>query len=87
MPKTWPLYEAKNKLTQVIDEAVSAGPQTITRRGVETVVVVSVADFKKLIRPQSTLREFFATSPLKGVALELDRRRGKGRGTDRELPH
>ncbi len=87
MPKTWPLYEAKNKLTQVIEEAVTAGPQTITRRGVEMVVVVSIADFKKLIRPQSTLREFFATSPLKGVALEIERRHGKGRGTELELPH
>ena len=87
MPKTWPLYEAKNKLTQVIEEAKSSGPQTITSRGVETAVVVSVTDFKNLIRPQGTLREFFARSPLKGVRLDLARSKATGRGTDLELPH
>ena len=40
---TWNLAEAKNRLTEVVNLALTEGPQTITRRN-DTVVVVSAAD-------------------------------------------
>lgn len=54
MKTTWSLQDAKNKLSEVVNQAVSKGPQTITRRGKETAVVISVDDFQKLTRPQGT---------------------------------
>jgi len=37
----WQIQEAKNKLSEVIDRALDQGPQIITRRGVEAVIVLS----------------------------------------------
>ena len=45
---SWQLQEAKQKLSAVVDRALSEGPQTITRHGVETAVVVSVAEYRRL---------------------------------------
>jgi prevent-host-death family protein len=44
---TWNLAEAKNRLTEVVNLALSDGPQTITRRN-DTVIVVSAAEFAEL---------------------------------------
>jgi antitoxin Phd len=45
---TWQLQEAKQKLSTVVDRELSEGPQTITRHGVETAVVVSAEQFRRL---------------------------------------
>ncbi|MBL0174678.1 MAG: type II toxin-antitoxin system Phd/YefM family antitoxin [Ignavibacteria bacterium] len=73
MKKTWQLQEAKNKLSQVMDAAVDGYPQVITRRGVETAVLLSYEDYRRLSAPSTTLAEFFRASPLVGVDLELRR--------------
>ena len=44
---TWNLAEAKNRLTEVVNLALTEGPQTITRRN-DTVVVVSAAAYAEL---------------------------------------
>ena len=41
MSHTWQLQEAKNKLSEVVDEAIREGPQVITGRGEEVAVVIS----------------------------------------------
>jgi len=41
MEHIWPLQDAKNKFSEVVNNAVHRGPQIITRRGVQTVVVLS----------------------------------------------
>jgi prevent-host-death family protein len=41
---SWQLQEAKNKLSKVIDDARTSGPQSITVRGKETAVVLSAED-------------------------------------------
>ena len=46
--QTWQLQEAKAKLSEVIETAEKKGPQMITRRGVETAVVVSMEEWKQL---------------------------------------
>ncbi|HLJ19842.1 MAG TPA: type II toxin-antitoxin system prevent-host-death family antitoxin [Stellaceae bacterium] len=33
MPDTWTIVEAKARLSEMIDEACTRGPQTITRHG------------------------------------------------------
>ena len=39
---SWQLQEAKNRFSEVVSRALTEGPQTVTRRGTEVVVVVSV---------------------------------------------
>lgn len=73
MTRTWQLQEAKNKLSQVVDNAVHSGPQIITRRGEEVVIVLSYAEYKKMTASKGDLSAFFRDSPLVGVDLDLAR--------------
>lgn len=45
---SWQLQEAKAKLSEVIDTAEKDGPQIITRRGVETAVVVPIHEWRQI---------------------------------------
>jgi len=44
---TWQLQEAKNRLSEVVDRALSDGPQTITRHGRATVVIVAAEQYAR----------------------------------------
>ena len=73
MARMWQLQEAKNKFSEVVDEAIKHGPQIITRRGVEAVIVLSYAEYQKMVLNQKKLSDFFRESPLIGVDLDLAR--------------
>jgi prevent-host-death family protein len=73
MKQTWQLQEAKNKLSEVVDEAAHHGPQVITRRGVEVAVILSYADYRKITRVRRKLSDFFCESPFAGINLDLSR--------------
>ena len=78
----WQLQEAKNKFSAVIDKALSDGRQMVTRRGVETVVILSAEQYRELIKPKLGLVDFMKRSPLKGIDLNLDRDKGFAREID-----
>lgn len=69
----WQLQEAKNKFSQVVDEALAHGPQVVTRHGVETVVIISYDEFRKRRVSQQTLSQFFRESPLADSEINLER--------------
>lgn len=73
MVKRWQLYEAKNKFSELVDKALGEGPQVVTRRGEEVVVVLSKEEYGRLEKSQSGLVDFFQNSPLVGVELDLER--------------
>jgi antitoxin Phd len=77
--QTWQLHQAKNRFSEVVDRAVQEGPQVITRRGTEAAVVLSVEDYRRLRKPETSLLEFLQTSPLVGAELDLERSRDTGR--------
>jgi prevent-host-death family protein len=69
---TWPLAEAKNKLSEVVNKAVSEGPQRIRRRG-DVVVVISEAEYERLTGKQGTLKDAILKGPdLSGLDLSRD---------------
>jgi prevent-host-death family protein len=70
---SWPVATAKARLSELIDHAVADGPQTITRNGRETVVVVSVAEWERKTKRTGNLADFFAASPLRGSGLSIER--------------
>ncbi len=83
MPKkVWQLQEAKNRLSEVVNRAVTQGPQIITRRGVEVAVLLSKEEFARLQKSRGSLLEFFRRSPLVGVELDLERDRSQPRDLD-----
>ena len=80
--QTWQLQEAKNRLSEVVEKALHQGPQVITRRGAETAVVMSMADYRRIRQPETDLVDFFQASPLSGVELDLERAKDTGRQID-----
>lgn len=60
--KTWPVQDAKARFSELLDTCVNEGPQVVTRRGAETAVLISIAEWKRLcngVRP--TLKELLLT--------------------------
>ena len=82
MMEQWQLQDAKNRFSEVVQKAVENGPQIITRRGVETAVVMSVEDYQQLTKPKTNIVDFFRKSPLKDVAIDLSRNKDIGREID-----
>ena len=73
MARIWQLQEAKNKFSEVVEEALKHGPQVITKRGVETAIVLSYSEYRKLQLAQQPLSLFFRQSPLVDADLDLTR--------------
>jgi antitoxin Phd len=78
---TWNLAEAKNRLTEVVNLALTEGPQTITRRN-DTVIVVSAERYAELTGQKPDFKEFL----FQGVGLdELDLTRDQSPSRDVKL--
>ncbi len=44
----WQVYDAKARFSELLDAALKDGPQVVTRRGVETAVLVPIDEWKHL---------------------------------------
>ena len=69
----WQLQEAKKNLSQLIDQALADGPQIITRHGIEAVVVMTVAHYRKRATPTRNLADFLIHSPPRNSGLVIER--------------
>jgi antitoxin Phd len=47
MNSNWKLQDAKARFSEVVERALSVGPQHVTRRGVPAVVVISEEEYLK----------------------------------------
>ena len=74
----WTVARAKARLSEVIERAQSS-PQTITRNGKPSVVVVSAEEWQRKTARKGTLAEFLLDSPLRGADLDLERLRDEPR--------
>ncbi|NOU40002.1 MAG: type II toxin-antitoxin system Phd/YefM family antitoxin [Methylotenera sp.] len=45
---TWPVQDAKARFSEFLDACIAEGSQLVTRRGVETAVLVPIAEWKRL---------------------------------------
>ena len=74
----WQVQEAKTRLSEVIEEANSKGPQFITRHGSERAVVLSITDYRSLTAHKPNLRDYLLSGP-KVDKFEVPRDRDTGR--------
>jgi len=84
-PREWQLQSAKARFSELFELARTVGPQRVTRRGKDSVMVISAEEYERLSmrrRPASTLYELVASSPLKGLDLDLERSQDVGRGVE-----
>jgi antitoxin Phd len=80
----WQLQEAKNRFSELVNEADRNGPQIVTRRGTEAAVVLSYGDYRKLVAKgkRASLIDALLSAPKVPGGLRLDRRRDVGRKVD-----
>lgn len=77
---TWKLEDAKARFSEVVRRARSEGPQRVTVRGKEAVVVIAVEALEKLLppeKPRQSLLDFLQSLDL--AELDLTRERDAGR--------
>ena len=56
--KVWPVQDAKARFSELLEKSISEGPQIVTKRGVETAVLVPIAEWRRLQeRARPTLKE------------------------------
>jgi len=66
---SWALQDAKAKFSEVVESARSKGPQTVTRHGKATVVILAIEEYGRLKDNTNgiNLVSFFRKSPLVGL--------------------
>jgi len=79
----WQLQDAKAKFSKVVDDAVAKGPQIVTKRGVDTAVVVSMADWRESQRNAHADLERGAAWGRSAIEIPIPKR---GQGKWRKAP-
>lgn len=76
----WQMQEAKARLSEVVKDAESKGPQEITLHGRSVAVLVSRREFDRLTGMDESLVDFMRRSPLHGAEdIEFTRAPGSTR--------
>lgn len=73
MPYLWSVAAAKARFSELIDKAAKEGPQTVTRNGRPTAVLVSVEEWERRTARKGTFADFLLNSPLRGSGIDLTR--------------
>jgi antitoxin Phd len=58
----WKLADAKNQFSELVNRALSEGPQRVQRRN-DSVIVLSEADYERLRGEQPNLRDYLLNGP------------------------
>ena len=56
----WPLQDAKNRFSALVNAALAGEPQHVTRRGEPAVVVLAVDEYERLLRMERADAPTFA---------------------------
>jgi antitoxin Phd len=78
---SWPVQEAKARFSELLEKSITEGPQIVTKRGVETAVLVPIEEWRSLQqRARPTLKELLL-APEPRFEMEIpDRHRWRWRG-------
>jgi prevent-host-death family protein len=67
---SWSVQDAKARFSEFLDAATTEGPQVVTRRGVETAVLVPIEEWRRLSdqasapgKDRPTLKELLLSDP------------------------
>ncbi len=69
---TWQLQEAKSRFSEVVDLTLKEGPQLVTRRGQEAVIIVAAHEFRRLTGNPAPLLSTLLNAP-RGEPLSIER--------------
>lgn len=80
--KIWSIRDAKARFSDVVKQAATKGPQQITVHGKPAAVLLSDADYQKLVKARPRFLDFMSASPLVGADLDLSRDQSPPRDVD-----
>jgi prevent-host-death family protein len=60
---SWQVQEAKQRFSELVQKAIDEGPQVVTRRGEEAVVVVAIDEYRRLTGQMPDFKEFLLSGP------------------------
>ena len=69
---TWQLQEAKSRFSEIVDRSLTEGPQMVTRRGEEAVVILAADEYRRLSGQTPRLMDCLLNAP-RGEALVFER--------------
>jgi len=75
MKATWTLQDAKAKFSQVVKDALKRGPQHVTRRGKEAVVVLSAGEYEQLRSQKPSFKAFLLGCPKIDDTIDFERQK------------
>jgi antitoxin Phd len=74
MLSTWQLQDAKNRFSEVVNRAITDGPQEISRHGKKTAVVISMREYQRFKKGSlGSITDFFRRSPLTQIVIERNK--------------
>jgi PHD/YefM family antitoxin component YafN of YafNO toxin-antitoxin module len=62
--RSWSITEARAKISDVFDAALTEGPQKIERRDSEPVVIVAESDWNRLVTEYQTVADLILIAPI-----------------------
>jgi prevent-host-death family protein len=78
--RSWQVQEAKARFSELLEASLKEGPQVVTKRGVETAVLVPIEQWRRLERAaRPTLKELLLGEGPRFENLVPPRRRWKRR--------
>ena len=77
----WRIADAKNKFSELVNLALSDGPQKVLRRN-DAVVVINLRDYEKLIGKRISFKDFLLKRGPKLDDLDLTRDKSTMRDVD-----
>lgn len=73
---SWQVQDAKARFSEFLDATVKKGPQVVTRRGIETAVLVPIGEWNRLQRAaRPSLKDLLLAPEAKFQNLILGRRK------------
>ncbi len=68
--KTWPIQDAKARFSEFLGDCVNDGPQLVTKRGVETAVLIPIETWRRMQQTaKPTLTELLLSNAGRGDLL------------------
>ncbi|NIM17133.1 MAG: type II toxin-antitoxin system prevent-host-death family antitoxin [Candidatus Aminicenantes bacterium] len=75
MKTTWKFQDARSQFSKVVENALKNGPQYVTRRGAETVVIMSIQEYEALTSNKPTFKEFLLGCPKMDEHFNIERQK------------
>ena len=78
----WQVQEAKQRFSEVLRAAEAGEPQIVTKHGEEVVVVIDIAEYRRLRGESLSFMDYLRAEPAADANFEVDRQPDLPRDVD-----